>query len=381
MIECQKCLLRTDGKNPTVDQSGMCSYCRTIEKYADVVAKIGAQPDLLRQRLQLFKDVGQFDCLVGFSGGKDSSYVIYRLRNEYNARILTFTWDNGFLTDYARENINHLVEEFDLEHLWVKPHGDVLKAVYKESVKVDGWPCSACFTFAESSPWKLAYEKRIPFIVNGRIPEQILRTPTDDSFESNDSLIVSNLKPYDRENVFVRARSTLNRIERTKEWLLPDRKLWPLASESIYLPEEYPVPEDFAPELLSFFLFERHNESRIMDILEKETSWIRPDANTPLSHADCEAHDAAGYMYHSTYARTFINLEISALIRHGKMTVDEGRQILVKAASEAKLYPRDSMKALSEVSGLGMFDLRSSPTQAKIRNYWKPRIKRMLGRK
>ena len=79
------------------------------------MARIGKQESLLRDRLDRFRDVGKYDCLVGFSGGKDSSYVIYRLRSHYNARVLAFTWDNGFLTDYARDNINRLVKEFDLE--------------------------------------------------------------------------------------------------------------------------------------------------------------------------------------------------------------------------------------------------------------------------
>lgn len=380
MQHCTRCHLEAGIDKVTFDSNGVCSYCHTIDKYAPILEKIGKQEALLTDRLDRFRNVGKYDCLVGFSGGKDSSYVIYRLRSHYNARVMAFTWDNGFLTDYARENINLMVKEFDLDHEWVRPKDAVLRSVYRESITADCWPCSGCYHFAEASPWKLAYEHRIPYIVHGRIPEQILRGPDDASFESEDSLIADNFQPYDLERVKRLAERTIKRFQGSREWLIPDRSLWPLSEEDMYLRSDFELPDDFAPEVLGFFLYETHNESRIMDILEKETSWERPDQKTPLSHADCEAHDAAGWLYTQNYGRLFLNLEISALVRHNKLDREEGAKILNAAREEVGEYPSESMKALSAVCGISSFNLRLMPKRIKTTGLVKGAIKKLIGR-
>lgn len=380
MKQCNRCLLEAGFPNVAFDSEGVCSCCRTIERHASTLSSIGKQETLLRDRLSRFREAGKYDCLVGFSGGKDSSYVIYRLRSHYGARVLAFTWDNGFLTDYARENISLMVKEFDLDHLWVRPKDAVLQSVYRESISADCWPCSACFHFAEASPWKLAYEHRIPFIVHGRIPEQILRVPDDSSFESEDSIIADNLKPYDPVRVRKIAERTLKRFQRLREWLIPDRHLWPMSEEDVYLRSDFELPEDFAPEVLGFFLYEMHNESRIMDVLEQETSWKRPVQKTPLSHADCEAHDAAGWLYTRHCRRLFLNLEISALVRHNKMSREEAAKILEVAREEVRGYPSESIAALSSVCGLSGLSLRLMPRRINLNNVVRGSIKKLVHR-
>ena len=379
-MRCARCAIEAGFEGVTFDSEGICSCCRTIDKHAATLAQIGQQEKLLEDRLARYRDVGKYDCLVGFSGGKDSSYVIYRLRSRYNARVLAFTWDNGFLTDYARENINRMIKEFELDHLWVRPKDPVLRSAYRESIRSDCWPCSACFYFAEASPWKLACDHRIPFIVNGRIPEQILRIPNDTSFESDDSIIADNLAPYDFARVKALAERTLRRLNRLRTWLVPDKDLWPVSEENVCLNSDYVLPDDFAPELLAFFLYELHNESRIMDILEQQTTWVRPDSNTPLSHADCEAHDAAGWLYTRNTRRLFLNLEISALVRHNKLSREEAAKIIEKAQGEIGRFPAESMDALAEVCGISRFDLRMMPARIKIEKAVKGTIKKMIGR-
>jgi len=380
MTECKRCLIVSSGREPEIDSSGICTYCRTIEEYADVLATIGTRPELLYERLSKIKGQGKYDCLVGFSGGKDSSYVIYNLQSRYGARVLTYTLDNGFMAPYGRDNINRLVEELQLDHRWVRPDDRVLQAMMSRSLKDDCWPCSACFHMVEASTWKIAYENRIPFIVHGRIPEQILRNPKPESFAFPDSLIGDNLSPYDPQRVRDLAGRMLQRFAYNRQWLLPNRRLWPKAAETLYLADDCTIPNDFAPELLGFFLYEEYDEARIMDFLEKETSWQRPDKTAPLSHADCLAHDAAGYLYYHHHQKQFYTLEISALVRHGKMTRDEARQALDQALEELAVFPQESIDLLSEVSGLTPKQLRRLPSWIHLRERLKRPFKKILGR-
>jgi len=379
MKSCNRCLLESVDNSPEIDSSGVCSYCRITDDSADITAKIGTQSDLLRERIDLFRGQGQYDCIAGFSGGKDSSYVIHSLKTRYGARVLAYTKDNGFLTQFAKDNINRLVAEFGVDHRWVRPKDEVLRAMYAKSLRGDCWPCTACFHLAEATVWKIAFEERIPFIVHGRTPEQIFRKPGADSFASPDSLIADNLAPYDPVRAKRLANRQLARFRRIRKWLLPDQSLWPLASENVYLSDDFPVPDDFAPELLGFFLYEEYNEAQIVDFLTRETGWTRPEKNVPVSHADCEVHDAAGYLYYRRYGRQFLSLEVASQIRHGEIDLEKGREILKQSLPEVLAYPGGSIRILSKASGIHPLILRAWPVWARFRDSSKRKIKRILG--
>jgi hypothetical protein len=358
-------------------EDGICSYCKTIDKYKNVISNFGKRSDLLQARINLYRDKGEYDCIVGFSGGKDSTYVIYRLKSHYGARVLAFTLDNSFLNDYARENIERVVKEFEIDHLWVRPDNAVLRTAYRTSLNDECWPCSACFYFLNATPWKLAYERKIPYIVNGRIPEQILRKPDDDVFESPFSQIADNLVPYDEKRTFHYAKNRLSGLDEFGHWLMPDKAIRQLASKTVRIPSDFNIPDDFAPEEISFFLYEEHNESQIMDTLEQNTSWVRPDQEALLGHADCEVHHAAGYMYNKMYGLPLSDYEISGLVRHNKLSRDEALKVIKDTAEELSVYPEDSMKVLSEVSGISQFCLRHMHLKIKLKNF----IKKIIGRK
>lgn len=378
-MQCSKCLIESNRYGPESDSSGVCSYCRIVDKFSNVISQIGKQEQLLQERLSLFRNIRQYDCIVGLSGGKDSSYIMYKLKSYYGARCLAFTCDNGFLTDYAKKNIDGIVREFDIEHIWIRPSTHLLQALYSKNLALECWPCSACVHMGEASIWKLAYEKKIPFIISGRTPEQIFRRPDMECFESPLSLIANNFAPYDKKRVHKLAVNMLQRIENEKKWLLPDQRLWADASDQIYLKSSFSIPDDFAPEYLSFFFYEEHDELKMMDILERETSWrwgLEKDAQ--FSHHDCAAHDAAGYLYNRMIGVPFLSLETSASIRHNKISQEEGRKIVEKELERLSVFPRDSILSLSEVSGIHPFSIRLLPSRIKAIRYLKNKIKRIL---
>lgn len=80
----------------------------------------------------------QYDCVVGLGGGKDSSYIIHRLKNHYGANVLAFTCDNGFLNDYALDFIRTVVDGLGVDHLWVKLPDELLRRLYRGSMLAEG---------------------------------------------------------------------------------------------------------------------------------------------------------------------------------------------------------------------------------------------------
>src|SRR5579875_1403034 len=111
--QCSRCILDTnDDPNLTFDANGVCNHCHYYDKEARLLIKQGTEADnLLSKTINEIKTYGQnrkYDCLIGLSGGVDSSYVAY-LARQYGLRALCVHFDNGWNSELAVMNIHHIV--------------------------------------------------------------------------------------------------------------------------------------------------------------------------------------------------------------------------------------------------------------------------------
>lgn len=96
--ECKVCLLTSDIAR--MDDNGICEYCNLNH---DLAAK--ADPKKWESDVARMKSDGRrFDCLIGVSGGYDSS-VLAMLAKDYGLNALLFHFDNGFNEDFATKNL------------------------------------------------------------------------------------------------------------------------------------------------------------------------------------------------------------------------------------------------------------------------------------
>ena len=105
MEQCQKCIISDSFPNITIED-GLCSFCR---QQTSNVAKTrdGRGRDQLSALLKSGK-MSSYDCAVPLSGGKDSSYILYYMVRELNLKPLAIFFDNGFITDMAKRNIERI---------------------------------------------------------------------------------------------------------------------------------------------------------------------------------------------------------------------------------------------------------------------------------
>lgn len=112
---CSRCILTTnDDPNLEFDEKGVCNHCYYYDKEARLFLKTGEEASsLLKSMIAKIKDFGKdkkYDCLIGVSGGVDSSYVAY-LAKQYNLRALCVHFDNGWNSELAVENIENIVNK------------------------------------------------------------------------------------------------------------------------------------------------------------------------------------------------------------------------------------------------------------------------------
>jgi hypothetical protein len=111
---CTKCLLPETMPFITFDSDGVCNYCHNY--------KLRNTPKPKEELFELVKPYrrnNEPDCLVPFSGGRDSSYGLHLIVNELKMTPITYTYDWGMVTDLGRRNISRMCSKLGVENIIV----------------------------------------------------------------------------------------------------------------------------------------------------------------------------------------------------------------------------------------------------------------------
>ena len=111
---CTKCILPETMPFIEFDGDGVCNFCRNYK-----AKKLFGQ-DKLEEELNKYRsNDGSADCLVAFSGGRDSSYGLHLMKRKFNMNPIAYTYDWGMVTGIARRNQARICGQLGVEHLWV----------------------------------------------------------------------------------------------------------------------------------------------------------------------------------------------------------------------------------------------------------------------
>lgn len=332
---CLRCLNDESVRGIQFDDQGICSYCRAYEQWQPRLNDYPALHALWLERVNKYRGQGAYDVLVGISGGKDSTYVLHQLLYRYRLRVRTFTFDNGFLSDWARDRIAKVVQEFGVEHSYLAHPHEQLSRQYRHSIALSGAPCTACSILVYASTLALAHELDIPMAVHGRSRPQMFRYFARDSHDPFVPFIYAALSPVDEVDLTALYADIEARINQAfGHGLIEMARSW---SPNFTIEQ----PAEFVP----FFLYHPYDERSIVEFLESNTQWRRPSNYDLLTHHDCDAHDAAAYLYAIAEGRPHLLPELSVMIREGAISREEAAERL-KAESFAQ-RPETSLAHLA----------------------------------
>nr|WP_275668127.1 N-acetyl sugar amidotransferase [Nitrincola tibetensis] len=116
---CTRCIMNTSDPNIAFNDEGICNYCNNFEASIkpswDTGAKGASDLQQLADSIRQSAKGHDFDCIIGLSGGLDSSYAAYIAKEKMGLRPLLFHVDAGWNTDQAVGNIEKLVDGLDLD--------------------------------------------------------------------------------------------------------------------------------------------------------------------------------------------------------------------------------------------------------------------------
>ncbi len=111
---CARCILPATMPFIRFDEKGVCNYCQTY--------KVRNRPRPVEQLFALvekYRRANSEDCIVPFSGGRDSCYGLHLIVKELKMKPITYTYDWGMVTDLGRRNISRMCAKLGVENIIV----------------------------------------------------------------------------------------------------------------------------------------------------------------------------------------------------------------------------------------------------------------------
>jgi len=191
---CTNCVMDTTDSKISFDDKGICDHCNTY--YKDILPNWHTDERgdrALKQIVKKLKKEGEgkdFDCLMGMSGGIDSSYLLYVMVEKYGLRPLVFHVDAGWNSQIAVNNIERLVDGLGLDLYTEVINWEEIKdlqlAFFKSGVPHIDVPQDHAF-FA--TMYKFASKHNIKHILTGgNYSTECVRNPLEWMYYQSDSI-------------------------------------------------------------------------------------------------------------------------------------------------------------------------------------------------
>lgn len=185
---CTNCILPATFPNITFGATGICNYCQAALDQNAMASERQSLRARMEAAIEANRGKGEYDCIVAFSGGKDSSYTLLRLVREYGLKCLAVTIDNGFISDQARRNCEHVTAALGVDFMLFRPAPDFMANMYRTSVTSAGTDasvqtpasikrasaiCNSCISLINNLMVKFALQYEAPIIAGGYIGGQV----------------------------------------------------------------------------------------------------------------------------------------------------------------------------------------------------------------
>lgn len=322
---CNRCVLPASTPGINFDENSICNYCVTYQKM-----KFQGE-EKLKEILNRFRSKKKkYDCMIGLSGGRDSTYTLWKLINDYKMKVLAINYNNPFTSEQASKNIQKASEILDVDIIkWGFSEGEHIKATQK-ALKV--WahrPSSVLIPIvcAHCKNWwptifKHARENDISLIIIGSNP---LETA---SFKKTG---IGGARTYHKLS------NLPNILKKTfKELLANPRYLtncsWPLIL-SMYLSASHTSPylkwryKDI--RVIRLFDYLKWDEKEVESTIMRNLEWQKSPEVASSWRFDCRLDYVRRKMYASTVGVTEIKDLFSKMIREEMITREEALNRLI----------------------------------------------------
>lgn len=336
---CDTCVLPKTLKDISFDGRGRCSVC------GDRQIPPGTSPlqENYEPQLQAFLDdvrtrrVGhRYDCLVGISGGRDSTYLLHQLSRKHGLRCLAAYYRTPFTHSVIDENVRHAVKILNVPLIEMSINHERHRKVARDSCllwkkkpspELINLSCVVC-KLVHRELYRIAQAHDVPTIVlGGNKYEEAQFLPA----------YVAGDEEAGAHSFLSQARKSL-RVLRRGIAILVKRpsiirhlpmgvraSLMYLTPHTSYLQLRYP-----GVRAVEYFYVRPYDEKDCVRTIREELDWkLPPDYKTDW-RADCAFADLKNYMFLKTVGASYMDAFLSNMVRDGMISRDEALRRLAE---------------------------------------------------
>lgn len=334
---CTNCVMDATDSKIIFDEKGVCDHCNSY--YSDILPRWHTDErgeKELQKYIDLIKKEGEgkdFDCLMGMSGGIDSSYLLYVMKEKFGLRPLVFHVDAGWNSQIASNNIERLVDGLGLDLYTEVINWEEMKelqlAFFKSGVPHIDVPQDHAF-FA--TMYKFASKHKIKYILTGgNYSTECVRNPLEWMYYQSDS---------------IQLRDIFKKHGRGK---LKDYPVTNILWHKIYLPYFKGIklirPLDFVP----------YNKDEAMQLLVDKFGYQK----YPQKHFESRfTRFYEAYWLPKKFGYDTRKVQYSSLILTGQMTREEALKNLERPAYDPETIATD-FEYIATKLGISVEELQS----------------------
>jgi hypothetical protein len=285
-------------------------------------------PEKLDELIRQIKKAGSgrpFDCVVGYSGGRDSTHLLHQLVRKHGLRCIAGYYRTPYTPDTTDENVVRVTEQLgvklvrldiDVEHhnRWARR---AVMLWQQEPTPVHASLACAPCKQVNREILKLARRYKVGYLAMG-----------SNRFEAVQLAPTVSRKPSTKPRRAAKIRETLRLTSAGLVALAHSRQLWrfiPVGLKSVlYVSQDTPLLRFLYPEVTTFnyFYYAGWNEKECEASL-RELGWQLPPGCDTAWRSDCTFAEIKNRMFEKMVGMTYVDAFFSNLVRAGELDRDE----------------------------------------------------------
>ncbi len=317
MEYCSKCVYPSNSAvNLNFDEDGVCSGCSYFEEIDNIDWK--EREKTLGDLLQKYRNPeAPYDCIIPVSGGKDSHFQTYLIKEVFGLKPLLVTFNHICSPLIGLKNMANIVERFGVDHVRFSPNPVLIRKLMKYTLEKRGDACWFCQGGVVTVPIQVAIQYKIPLIIWGEHGWSHLagKNSLDDMVE---------FSVEERSELFMRGLSIEKVLKDNPD--LERRDLSWL---------EYPSTEEIeSVGVRGIYLgnYYKWNQKALTEfVIDKFGFTTRPKARTYNTYADVDCQLCSGtndYLKYLKFGYGRTTDHASQDIREGRITREEGIKLV-----------------------------------------------------
>lgn len=343
---CTRCVMDTSDPELTFDEQGICHRCK---RYDDVIANYTYKPEIgwpkLHALAERIREEGKgkpYDCVIGLSGGVDSTFVAHLVKKKLGLRPIAIHLDNGWNTEIAVHNIENVVKILGIDlytHVidW-EEFRDLQKAFLRSSTPDSEVPTDHAIV---SLLYQMAARQGIRYVIGGSNYQTEQMVPYSWSYGHSDWKYIKGLNDaFGGRRLATYPHDT----QFHRKWLYPYVK---------------------KIQVINVLNYIDYKKERALELMKSELGWV--------SYGD-KHHESIYTRFYQTYIlpRKFgadkRRPHLSCLINNGEMTRQQALHLLQQPTLDEEQMERDREFVIKKL-GFSPAEFETIMT-AKPKGFW-----------